>query len=159
MFCKIITRVHLRAVTSVRVSSHFKSECNVGAPRKPFKRHTYAAIIGISAKKVSYTVGNKAKVRISKRLLQENKARQNFWKINISYTLTNTRTCACQGVRNVRKIWRALFSCINRFEIRSFVILLRNWSTRMVEIKKINAFLKYYCNKSTKVTFKSTYMD
>ena len=78
MFCKIITRVHLRAVTSVRVYSHFKSECNVGAPRKPIKRHTYAGIIGISAKKVSYTVGNKAKVRISKRLLQENKARQNF---------------------------------------------------------------------------------
>ena len=30
-------------------------------------------------------VGNKAKGRISKRVFQENKARQIFWKTNISY--------------------------------------------------------------------------
>ena len=45
--------------------------------------------------------GHKAKVRISKRMLQENKARQIFQKTNISYPLTSTRTCAYQGVRNV----------------------------------------------------------
>ena len=42
-------------------------------------------------------VGNKAKGRISKRVFQESKARQIFWKTNISYPL-----CAYQGVRNIR---------------------------------------------------------
>ena len=46
-------------------------------------------------------VGNKAKERISKRVFQENKARQIFRKTNISYSLIRTRTCAYQGVRNV----------------------------------------------------------
>ena len=45
-------------------------------------------------------VGNKAKGRISKRVFEENKARQIFPKTNISYPLI--RTCAYQGVRNVR---------------------------------------------------------
>ena len=47
-------------------------------------------------------VGNKAKGRISKQVFQENKARQIFRKTNISYLLIRTRTCAYQGVRNVR---------------------------------------------------------
>ena len=47
-------------------------------------------------------VGNKAKGHISKRVFQENKARQIFRKTNISYPLIRTRTCAYQGVRNVR---------------------------------------------------------
>ena len=46
-------------------------------------------------------MGNKAKERISKRVFQENKARQIFRKTNISYPLICTRTCAYQGVRNV----------------------------------------------------------
>ena len=37
-------------------------------------------------------VGNKAKGRISKRVPQESKARQNFRKTNISYPLIRTRT-------------------------------------------------------------------
>ena len=37
-------------------------------------------------------VGNKAKGRISKRVFQENKARQIFQKTNISYLLIRTRT-------------------------------------------------------------------
>ena len=36
-------------------------------------------------------VGNKAKERISKRVFQESKARQNFRKTNISYPLIRTR--------------------------------------------------------------------
>ena len=44
-------------------------------------------------------VGDKAKGRISKRVFQENKARQIFRKRNISYPLI--RTGAYQGVRNV----------------------------------------------------------
>ena len=47
-------------------------------------------------------VGNKVKGRISKLVFQENKARQIFRKTNISYLLIRTRTCAYQGVRNVR---------------------------------------------------------
>ena len=47
-------------------------------------------------------VGNKVKGQISKRVFQENKARQIFRKANISYPLIRTRTCAYQGVRHVR---------------------------------------------------------
>ena len=46
-------------------------------------------------------VGNKTKGWISKRLFQENKARQIFRKINISYPLIRTCTCTYQGLRNV----------------------------------------------------------
>ena len=45
---------------------------------------------------------NKAKGRKSKRVFQENKARQIFRKTNISYPLIRTRTCTYQGVENVR---------------------------------------------------------
>ena len=41
----------------------------------------------------TYFVGNKAKGRISKRVFQENKARQIFRKTNISYPLIRTRFC------------------------------------------------------------------
>ena len=47
-------------------------------------------------------VSNKVKGRISKRLLQKNKAHQIFRLTNISYPLIRIRTCAYQGVRNVR---------------------------------------------------------
>ena len=50
----------------------------------------------------SQFVGNKAKGQILKRVFQENKARQIFQKMYISYTLICTRTCAYQGVRNIR---------------------------------------------------------
>ena len=40
----------------------------------------------------SEVVGNKAKGRMSKRVFQESKARQNFRKTNISYPLIRTRT-------------------------------------------------------------------
>ena len=46
-------------------------------------------------------VGNKAEGRISKRMFQESKARQNLRKTNISFSLIRTRTCAYQEVRNV----------------------------------------------------------
>ena len=46
-------------------------------------------------------VDDKAKRRISKRVFQENKPSQIFWKTNISYPLKRTRTCGYQGVRNV----------------------------------------------------------
>ena len=47
--------------------------------------------------KQKYTVGNKAKGRISKWMFQQNKARQISQKTNIFYPLISTRTC----VKNV----------------------------------------------------------
>ena len=47
-------------------------------------------------------VGNKSKVKISKRVFQENKALQIFRKTSISYPLIRTRTCAYQELRNNR---------------------------------------------------------
>ena len=46
-------------------------------------------------------VGNKAKGRISKRVLQESKSGQIFQKTNI-YLAPDTHMCAYQGLRNVR---------------------------------------------------------
>ena len=50
----------------------------------------------IDIKHITKLVGNRAKGRISKRVFQENKARQIFRKTNISYPLIRTQ------VRNVR---------------------------------------------------------
>ena len=50
----------------------------------------------------SYFVGNKARGRISIRVLQENKARQISRKTTISYPLICTRTCGYEGLRFVR---------------------------------------------------------
>ena len=67
-------------------------------------------------------IGNKAKERISKQWLQENKPRQISWKNKISYTLTHTY-CAYQGMGSFSfsEIWLALVSC--NHEIRSFDLL------------------------------------
>ena len=56
----------------------------------------------IGKKVIEEVVGNKAKGRISKRVFQQNKARQIFRKTNISNPLIRARTCTYQGVRNIR---------------------------------------------------------
>ena len=61
-------------------------------------------------------VGNKAKGQISKRLLQQNKARQIFWK-NEHFLPSDTHTY----------VWRALFCWNTRFEIRNFALLPTNY--------------------------------
>ena len=73
-------------------------------------------------------VGNKAKGRISKRVFQEDKARQIFRKTNISYPLIRTRTCVYQGVRSVRFLEHlACFVFLkHRFEISPFALLATN---------------------------------
>ena len=69
-------------------------------------------------------IGNKAKGRTSKRVLQENKAREIFQKINIFNPLISTRASAYQGIRNIfRKIRRALFSYNTRFAVCPFTSL------------------------------------
>ena len=60
---------------------------------------------GIGSEDLVQVVGNKARGRISKRLFEENKARQVFRKTNISYSLVHTRTYAYQGVKNIR-FWK-----------------------------------------------------
>ena len=58
--------------------------------------------LGFQVKLYHEYVGYKAKGQILKRFFQENKVRQIIRKTNISYPLIRTRTCACQGLRNVR---------------------------------------------------------
>ena len=58
-----------------------------------------------------YIVAYKAKGRITKRMFEENKARQIFRKTSISYPMMRTRT-QCLFFQ---KIWRALFSWITSF--------------------------------------------
>ena len=73
--------------------------------------------------KLSKIVGNNAKGRISKRVFQENKACQIFRKMNISYPLIiSTRTCAQQGVRNVRFSKFGVF-CFLETPVLRFVLL------------------------------------
>ena len=68
-------------------------------------------------------------------VFQENKARQIFRKINISYPLICTMFV-------FRKIWYALFSWNTRFEIRTFGIFYRrylfSWKSRQDHICIIN---------------------
>ena len=75
-------------------------------------------------------VGNKAKERISKRVFQENKARQIFRKTNISYPLIRARTCAYQGLRKVRFSENLAYFVFlkTRFEVHPFGLLpTNNW--------------------------------
>ena len=73
--------------------------------------------------------GNKAKVRISKRVFQENKVRQMFRKTNISYPLIGRRTCAYQGVRNV---------CFSENLVCERGIRgAREFTSRLIRLKKI----------------------
>ena len=73
-------------------------------------------------------VGNKAKERISKRVFQENKARQIFEKRTfLTPRYADVRTCAYQGVRNGRfsENWRVLFSWNSRFEIHRIELYIK----------------------------------
>ena len=96
-------------------------------------------------------VVNKAEGRISKWVFQENKARRIFRKTNISYPLIRTRTCAYQGVRNVRfwKIWHDLFSWNTRFEIRPFAFVLSPTNASFQSKKKYYEDQTFTCSKST----------
>ena len=68
------------------------NHCQINSYKKKNKKKCYK----------NNTIGNKAKGRISKQVFQEKKARQIFRKTNILYPLIRTRTCAYQGVQNVR---------------------------------------------------------
>ena len=69
-------------------------------------------------------VGNQAKRRISKQVLQKNKARQIFEKRTFltPWRLTYLRIKG-KEIFVFQKIWHALFSCNTRFEIHPFALL------------------------------------
>ena len=77
---------------------------------------SYKSIVNTFSIYTEHVGGNRAKGRISKWVLQENKARQVF----------RVGTCGHQGVKNsfFRKILCVLFSCYLCFEILPFGLLL-----------------------------------
>ena len=83
------------------------------------------------------------KGRISKRVLQENKARQIFRKTKFSYPLIRTRACVYRGVKNVcfRKICRALFPCNTSFEIRPFALLTTKFGLHSPDSPSFSYFI------------------
>ena len=66
---------------------------------------------------------NKAKWWISKRVFPENKARQIFRKMNISYPLIRTCTYEYQGVRNVDFFWKFGVLCFLETPVLRFTVL------------------------------------
>ena len=72
----------------------------------------------------SQFVGNKTKGRISKLVLQENKARQIFRKTIISYPLTRTRACAYQELRKFFFPRKFSVLCFLIASVLRFVLLL-----------------------------------
>ena len=100
----------------------------------------YEASLSLIGVQESLFAGNKAKERISKRVFQENKARQIFRKTNI-FLLSDTHTrFTYQGVKIFvfRKIWHALFSWNTRFGIRPFAILpIAIWRFTKLSVIKI----------------------
>ena len=71
---------------------------------------------------IRWVVGNKAKGQISKLVFQENKAHQIFRKINISYPLIRTPTCAYQGV-NVLFFGKSAVLCFLETPVLRFTLL------------------------------------
>ena len=68
-------------------------------------------------------VGNVAKGRISKRVLEENRACQISRKRNISYPLIHTHTCAYRGIKNVRFFGKFGVLCFLETSILRFALL------------------------------------
>ena len=108
--------------------------CLSGGKKQRFSENFEHVLNWLNTYMLAYSVVNKVKGRISKQVFQENKARQIFRKTNISYPLICTTfhipwyahvsvRIRGQKLFLFRKIWRALFSWNNRFEIRPFALL------------------------------------
>ena len=107
-----------------RVNLPVQSECGKIRTRKTPSMDTFhAAILRLNFElQDNQFVGNKAKGRISKRVFQENKARQIFRKTNIFYPLIRTRTCANDQLLLITII------CYSFLEITSLI----SWKTMFV---------------------------
>ena len=83
-------------------------------------------------------VSNKAKGQISERVLQENKARQIFRKMNISYTPIHIRACCVS--RGTKCSCFFFFFCNTSFEIHPFALLptktCLDWSLKSIMMKQ-----------------------
>ena len=103
----------------------------------------------------AYFDGNKAKEWISKRMFQENKARQIFWKKNLSYPMIRT-PCAYQWVRNVRFSENLVF-CILETSVSRFALLLyyRQIATEKMQSLK-NEMLQTCCTPALKFSLKKS---
>ena len=91
-------------------------------------------------------VGNKAKWRISKRLFQENKARQIFRRTNISYPLIRTRI----NIRNVS------FSENFAIVLNEWTLLQMNFASffwKRLYLLKAQSFLTYFSSGSPTQVF------
>ena len=90
----------------------------------------FVLVLNISKKFTSFfsrnfeIVGNKAEMRIAKRMFQENKAHQVFRKTNIFYPLIRLRTCAYQGAINVRFSENLCVLCFLETPVLRFALLL-----------------------------------
>ena len=106
-----------------------------GAKRK------YWADMGLR-KQLNQIVSNKAKGWISKRVFQENKARQIFWKTNISYPLI--RTCTLVLRFSLVSYYRG----IRRPVLKDSVFILKEtsqWNRRQLDTfrsSRLQMFLK-----------------
>ena len=98
----------------LRVSSFWKAKTLWTSVKRFFDISYLFKVIQTTAVSI-YFVANKAKERISKRVFQENKARQIFRKTDISYPLIRTHTCAYQGVRNVRFSEKRILKTVSPF--------------------------------------------
>ena len=89
-----------------------------------FSLKAYQWVIAKSGKTNSLLVGNTAKGRISKRVLQEKKTRQIFRKRNISFLLIRTHVCL-PGDKICSFFGKSggLFFCNTRFETHAFGLL------------------------------------
>ena len=107
----------------------------------PLKLHFAVALIE-SRYQGSCFVGNKPKVRISKRMFQENKGRQIFQKTNMSYPLDTPRTY--QELRNV---------CLSE-DLASFVFLKHPFEIRSLDLiptifAERKSAVSYHCFERT----------
>ena len=105
LYCKTSQsgQAHFKALAAFIIYYYLTSvldylPCNVQYTSPVYGVGRYA--LNCSTTKYSHCLSNKAKGRVSKGMFQENKTRQIFRKMNISYPLIRTRTY--QGVRNVR---------------------------------------------------------
>ena len=92
---------------------------------------------------------NKAKGLISKRVWQENKARQIVRKTNTHVCVSWGKKCSFFG-----KIWRALFSCNIHFEIRLFAFLSTNTGKKRVRENRYSDRF-YTANETASICSKS----
>ena len=91
--------------------------------------------------------GSKAKRRISKRVFQEKKAPQIFRKMDISYPLIRTPTCAYQKVRKCSFFEKFDVLCFLVKPVLRFALLPYRCRFKIYDIKSYKRLLITFCEK------------